>query len=139
MKKSTGELFELLKSSSIVSYLEQESESLVVPPLHELLESFLEQKQIKKSQCIAAAGIQREYGYQIFSGIRKKPDRDKIAALCLAMHLTLEEADILLRAGGYHSLYPRSRRDSILINAFLTGRSVMDTNMLLYENGENPL
>ncbi len=139
MKKSTGELFELLKASpNVESYLQREADSLRVPALHELLESFLEQKQMKKSRCIAASGIQREYGYQIFSG-KRMPERDKIVALCLAMRLSPEETDILLRAGAHHNLYPRSRRDSILINALLKGKTVMDVNGLLYEQGEKIL
>ncbi len=139
MKKSTQELLKLIESSqNINSYLKAEADSLSVPALHELLALFLEEKHLKKSQCIIDAGIHREYGYQIFSGARI-PSRDKILALCLAMRLSREESDMLLRAGGYNSLYSRNKRDSVIIFSLLKHYSTIEANLLLDQIGEAPL
>lgn len=139
MSKNTQELLKILKNSTnIETYLEHEAEHFSSMPLPEYLEMLLEKHGIKKSQCIEAANLQRNYGYQIFSGERT-PSRDKVIALCFAMHLTLEEVHALLCSTGYPDLYPKNRRDSVLIFGITKGLSLLETNELLYETGENIL
>ena len=139
MSKNTQELLKILKNSaSIETYLEHEAKHFSSMPLPEYLEMLLEKHGIKKSQCIEDANLQRNYGYQIFSGERT-PSRDKVIALCFAMHLTLEEVHALLCSTGYPDLYPKNRRDSVLIFGITKGLSLLETNELLYETGENIL
>ena len=54
------------------------------------------------------------YGYQIFDG-SKTPSRDKVIAIALAMQLTLDEANRLLHLSNNGILYPKIKRDSIII------------------------
>lgn len=137
MSKNTQELLEILKNTnSIETYFKQESEHFSVIPLPEYLEQLLEKHGLKKSQCIEDANLQRNYGYQIFSGERT-PSRDKVIALCLAMHLSLEEVHALLCSTGYADLYAKNKRDSVLIFGITKGLSLLDTNELLYELGED--
>lgn len=137
MSKNTQELLEILKNTnSIETYFEQESEHFSAIPLPEYLEQLLEKHGLKKSQCIENANLQRNYGYQIFSGERT-PSRDKVIALCLAMHLNLEEVHALLCSTGYADLYAKNKRDSVLIFGITKGLSLLDTNELLYELGED--
>lgn len=139
MRKNTQELMELLKDArDIESYLKDHSEQFTSVPLSGYLENLLAEKGLKKSQCIQDANLQRNYGYQIFSGERI-PSRDKVLALCIAMGLDAGEAHALLCSTGYADLYPRNKRDSILIFALMRGLSVMETNEMLFELGEQIL
>lgn len=136
MSQNTQELLKILKNSpSIESYMEKESKHFSSIPLPEHLELLLTKHGLKKSQCIEAANLQRTYGYQIFSG-QRTPSRDKLIALCLAMHLTIEETHSLLCSCGYADLYAKNKRDSVLIFGLTKNLSVLETNNLLYELGE---
>ena len=76
MSKNTQELLKILKNTnSIETYLEKESAHIASEPLPKQLEKLLEKHDLKKSQCIEVANLQRNYGYQIFSGERT-PSRD---------------------------------------------------------------
>lgn len=139
MNKNTQELLKLLKNSrKIESYLSSQSKELQEFSLPEYLDKLLKEKNLKKSQCILEANLQRNYGYQIFSGERT-PSRDKLLSLCIAMRLTPEETHSLLCATGYADLYPKNKRDSILIFALEKHLNLLDTNELLYDLGEKTL
>ena len=58
--------------------------------------------------------IDRTYIYQIMDG-RKTPGRDKVIAIALALKMDLHETQRLLKLSNNSILYPRNRRDSIII------------------------
>lgn len=140
--KTTNELLKMLNSMQTITELEHFSET---SNLNSPVQSFPEyiEEQMKKSgisagQLIKNAHIQRNYGYQIING-KRKPGRDKIIALCLALSLDLNEiqhALILAREG---ILYPKCKRDSILIFCIHKHLSVLETNHLLYDMNETIL
>lgn len=139
MNKNTQELLKLLKNSrKIESYLSSQSKELQDFSLPEYLDKLLKEKNFKKSQCILEANLQRNYGYQIFSGERT-PSRDKLLSLCIAMRLTPEETHSLLCSTGFADLYPKNKRDSILIFSLEKHFNVLETNELLYDLGEKTL
>lgn len=90
------------------------------------------------AELIERAHLQRNYGYQILNGT-KRPGRDKVIALCLALHLSFEETQRALTISKEGILYPKNLRDSVLIFSIHQKLSVMDTNALLDERGEAPL
>ena len=98
----------------------------------------LEEREISASEVIQNANIYRTYGYQILDG-KRKPGRDKVVALCLALSLTLEETQRALTVAGESVLYPRRHRDSILIFGIHQHLTVPEMNELLFELKENPL
>lgn len=122
----------LRNTSNINSFMEKEQENFVTKDLTSYLEKLLNEKKLTKSDCIKESGLDRTYAYQIFSGT-KKPSRDKLLALCFAMKLTEEEVQSLLKYSGYPPLYPRLKRDGIIIWALHNGFSVDDVNELLFE------
>jgi len=133
LKRNTQELLEILKSTpKIENYLSNFPEVKEKEPLPSSLKALLMKKNVKKSQCIQDSGLDRNYAYQIFSGGRT-PSRDKLLALCLAMHLTIEEVHTLFCSTEYPDLYPKNQRDSVIIFALQKQLSVSDTNNLLYE------
>lgn len=134
MKKSTMELLELLRSSASISdFIDQTADELIqLKPLHQYLDELIQEKNLKKSEVIRQSGIDRGYGYDIFAG-KKLPSRDKVLAICFAMHLSQDEVQGLLKCTGYPQLYARVERESIILFALQHNLSLIDTNELLYE------
>ena len=139
MSKSTGELFtELKKDRNLRGYLRRNSDEFV-SPLNEYLDKLLAEKNLTKKEVIERSGLNREYAYHIFSGLKKNPSRPKILALAMAMGLNLEEVQYLLRYAGLGLLYPRNQWDAIIISAVEQKFNVAQTNELLYRLGEKTL
>lgn len=139
MKKTTEELLKTLKHSpNINSYLSLEQENFQTLPLHLYFDKMFTEKGISPSQCIRNSGLDRTYCYQIFSG-RKLPSRDKVLALCFGLSLNFEETQILLKSTDYTPLYPRNKRDSIIIFALQRHISVLEVNELLQDLKQNLL
>lgn len=134
MKKSTGELLELLKkSSNAASYMEKASNDLIKKiPLAEYLTALIASRTVSKSDLIRRSGLDRGYVYDILSG-KKTPSRDKVLAICYALPLTADETQQLLKSTGYAPLYARIERDSILLFGLEHRLSLTDMNELLYE------
>lgn len=102
------------------------------------LEKLIEKKNLSKANLIKAAGLDRNYGYQILSG-KKNASRDKILRLCIAGNLTLEETNRLLSLGSYPRLYSKDRRDSIITFALNKCMSTIDVDLLLDKYNQIPL
>lgn len=133
MKKSTEELLKILKHApNIDAYLSQEQDNFQTLPLHLYLDKMFVEKKISPSQCIRNSNLDRTYCYQIFSG-KKIPSRNKVLALCFGLSLNFEESQLLLKSTGYTPLYPRTKRDSIIIFALQRNISILETNELLQD------
>lgn len=136
---TTGELLKVLTqldtTADLKNYTDTHISSDDTQTLPEYLESLLLSKNFKKSDVIREADIQRNYGYQVFSGLRTA-GRNKLLALCLAMKLTVKEAQHVLKLANEGTLYSKNRRDAILIFALQKNLSVMAANDLLYEMQE---
>lgn len=91
-----------------------------------------------KSEIIKKSGIERTYAYQIFNK-RRMPGRDKILELSIGMGLSLKETQRGLKIGNEPILYSRNKRDAIIIFCINEGKSLMATEELLMEYGEDSL
>ena len=67
------------------------------------------------------------------------PTKDKVVRLSLAMNLTLEECQKALKISGRSALYPRVRRDSIIIYALENQLTIFRCDELLKKYGEECL
>lgn len=139
---TTDELLKILRSTRSISELNEYTETLAEQKgfscFSEYLCTHLQKNNILESDLIHASQIQRNYAYQILNGT-KNPGRDKVLALCLASHMTYEEMQRALCLADLGKLYPRRKKDSVIIFALEHQLSVQQTNELLYEEGENPL
>ena len=142
MAKTTDDLLRQLSDINTLSELQnfstvsQENSSEL--SFHDYLAGLLEASSFSAGELIRRSEIQRNYAYQILNG-SKRPGRDKVVSLCLALSLPLSETQRALTVAGEGILYPKNRRDSILIFCINKGLSVQETNELLYELEENPL
>ncbi len=137
IKKPTNDLMnELGNSKNINSYLNENKDYLIDKNIAQILTDVLNQKNLKKSDVIQKAEISEVYGYQLFSGVKTNPSRDKILCICIAMELNLEETQNLLKLTGFAPLYPKSKRDSIIIFGINSLMSVFEINNSLYDQNE---
>lgn len=139
---TTNELLERLNNTENISalddYTEDTSNYHLVTTFSEFMENKLRESNLSPARVIESAQIQRNYGYQILNGT-KKPGRDKIIALCLALELPLDDVQRALTLAKEGILYPKNIRDSILIFCINKKISVMRTNELLDIKGEYTL
>lgn len=136
LKKPTNELMDALnQSSSIHNFIKQEQDFLIDSSLSEFLNQLIKEKSLVKSSVIKKSNMHEIYGYQIFSG-KRVPSRNKLIALSFGMELTLDETQALLKYAGFAPLYPKQKRDSLLIWSITHHFSIYETNDLLYSENE---
>ena len=134
MTKDTSKLLEELKEcSDFKKFYNENSKHIHNTSLSDYLNALIEKKKLKKSDVIRNAEISEVYGYQIFSGTRKKPERNKLLCLAFGMGLNLDETQELLKISGYSQLYIKKPFDSVIIYAICNQLTIMDTNNLLYD------
>ncbi len=140
MNKSTDELMKILESKK--TYEEFFSEAvgeLYFSSVSEYLEVLLSEKALNKSEVIRKANLDKNYAYQIFSGTRTNPSRNKILMLAFGMGLTVPETRKLLKVCNLTDLYPRSPRDSVIIFCLNNKLSLIQTNEKLEDFGQDIL
>ena len=131
--KSTADLLNEIKSTPNLSeFLKEYSEDISDPKFKEYLKKLLDEKGMTRADAIRKADLSSDYAYQIFSG-RKNPSRDKLIRLALGMALTLDETSRLFKLAGVSELYPRIKRDAVILFCIERNISVMTANELLYE------
>ena len=133
MKKQTDELMQILaKNQNIVEFINHNGEEFSKVTLPECLSWLLSQYNIKKSDVINRSEVHQIYAYQIFAGT-KKPSRDKLLALMFGYMLSVEDGNMLLKSAGLSNLYPRDKRDAVIIFGLNNKLHIRDVDDLLFE------
>ncbi len=142
MEYTTDELLKLLRSVNSVSNLSEYTENLPLPEEYQSFSAYfnyyMRSHEILEGKLIRESQIQRNYAYQILNGT-KNPSRDKVLALCIAARMELEDVQRALGLADAGKLYPRLKRDSIIIFALHKKLTVQQTNELLFAEGEETL
>ena len=87
---------------------------------------------------ILRADIDRSYGHQLFNGTRR-PSRDKVIQLAFGLELSLPECQRLLQVAGKSPLYPRLRRDAVILYCLSHGKTVLEAREMLQSFGLSQL
>ncbi len=130
---------ELVKSNDISCFVQDNKEALEPKNIPELLSEMMVRYGKTKKELIQQADLVPVYAYQIFDGKRTAPGRDKLLQFAFGFPLTVEETNLLLRAGGYNSLYVRNKKDAFIMFALTKKYAIAEVNELLVNNGESPL
>ena len=134
-KVSTDTLLRrLFRTKNLNSFLRRNEAHMSPPDFQTLLRSFCDERGLVPERVILAAQIDRTYGHQIFNGTRK-PSRDKVLQLAIGMGLTLEDTQRLLQSAGKSLLYPRLKRDAVLIYCLNLHYDIIQTETMLGEYG----
>ena len=126
--QTTTELLDILKTKERYEEVAEDPQILFLNiTLAEYLNELTHFKKLKKSDIILKSGLERSYAYQIFAG-KKIPSRDKLLALAFGMELAFEEVQRLLKTNSYAQLYPKNKRDSMIIFALYKKQSLLELN-----------
>ena len=123
-------LSKLLQTKSIKRFITHFDEQLVTEPLNLYLKRLCKEKSLSPSEVIRVANIERTYGLQIFRGI-KNPSRDKVILLAFGLKLNLDETQQLLKAANKSLLYPKIKRDAVIIYCINNNMNVLDVQFIL--------
>ena len=108
--------------------------------LHGFLNGLMAEKDITIPALIESSGISRNYIYNILSGKRTNPSRDKVIAICIGLGASFSQTNKALELVKQSALYPRDERDAriaIAINQCV--QNVTEVNIMLEKNGLKPL
>lgn len=134
----TDDLTAILKDkhADIDQYFERYEGELLEADLGKYLCALLEKHGLQKKDLIFASGRERSYCYQLLNGTRRNPSRDMLLAIALGLHFTCDETQTMLRIAGLSPLYPRIRRDAVILQQLAAGKSLYECNDRLAVCGE---
>ena len=136
MAENTQELMNALQKEKDIHQFARDNESVFIEkPLVSYLEGLLKKTNRKKADIIKKAGLATVYGYQIFDG-KREPKRDKVIQLAVGFGLGVEETQRLLKIAGHSELYPKLKRDALIIYGIHNGLNIDEIEELLYDMGE---
>lgn len=108
------------------------------PSFKDYLYSLMEARGLDAGKLGVISLLSRSFAYQICSGERQ-PSRDIILRIAVAMKVSVEEAQQMLRLAQRGALYPRDRRDAVIIYALSKKLGLYDTDELLIEMEQQTL
>ena len=136
---TTGQLIsELFDTDDISDFLRQHNFDAVMPAFADYIVGLCERRGVVISQLMIDADVSLSFGYAIFNGTRM-PSRDTVIKLAIALELDLDETQKLLAAASRGRLYPKIRRDAVVIHAILHSVGLAETQRQLRENGLDEL
>ncbi len=140
MSSTTRRLYDaLLNADNLDMYLDKNAEHMDGgAALSEFLEEKLGQSGLTRAELFMRSGLNPSYGYQLLSGLRS-PARDTAIQLALGLALDVDDTQRLLRAAKLGALYPRDRRDSVILFAITNGFTLPQTNELLFSHSMSTL
>ena len=137
-EKLTEELLEeLLSAKSVVAFID--NHDFPERTLSDYLQELLAEKHLEQAAVVRMADLDTTYGYDIFRGIKKRPGRDKVLQIAFAMALSPRETDRALELAGANSLYPKVRRDAVILYCLDRGTSLQKVNEELWRFGEETI
>lgn len=133
-KLSTDELLHLLfMESSLEHLLERSESSLRAVDFPAYITALSRSRGEPAERIINRANIEKSFGHQLFSG-RRKPSRDTVLMLAFGFQLDYQGAQELLSAAQKSLLYPRIKRDMVVIYCLHNRLSVVDCQMFLQQH-----
>ena len=127
-----------MSEGSIDAYLHRNAPHFNSQSIAELLAALYEKTKLSKAALARRAGMSEVYLHQVFAG-RRKPSRDRLICLCVGLEATLEESQRLLKQAAYAQLYPKLRRDAIIIHGILHHTALSEINDKLFAENEKTL
>ncbi len=135
----TGDLrSELMETADLDAFLRENADSFKRRSVQELLQSMFLKTDLSKAELARRSGLSTVYLHQIFAG-RRNPSRDRLLCLAIGLSATLEDTQALLRRCGLAELYPKDRRDAIILFGIAHHSDLQTINEQLFANEENTL
>ena len=93
----------------------------------------MKKKKIKVDDMLKSGGIKRQYVYAIKNG-EKKPRRDYVLKLAVAIGADVLETNRMLKLAGFSELYVKSQKDAIILFGIRKKKKSYEIDELLIEN-----
>lgn len=129
-------LARLLASETPQEYLDQGE--TIDRELADYLNDLLHERGVKKADVVRASGLNGTFVYDIFKG-KSKPGRDHAIMLSFGLQCALRETQRLLRLANVGELWPKVRRDAVIIWCINQGMTREECDDQLWQFGEKTL
>jgi len=124
--KNTVELFNQLNSVKSTidfnQYFETIKENRIT--FSQYYNDILAEKNITLADARKQSGLSKDYAYGIINGHSKNPSKNKVLALCVAAHMTIDETNKALRLTNNSCLDVRNVRDACIV--FYINKGIYD-------------
>lgn len=138
MKDTNNLRQELMEAPNLDQFLSENQDSFNRDSVCELLNRLFQKRRISKAVLAKQSGMSEVYLHQVFSG-RRNPSRNRLLCLCFGLNASLEETQELLKQCGFAQLYPKDRRDAIILYGILNGMDLFAVNDKLFAENEETL
>lgn len=129
-------LARLLTAEKPESYLDQGE--TIDRTLPDYLFELLADRGMKRAEVVRGSGVNVTVVYDIFAG-KSIPGRDRAIMLAFGLKCDLRETQRLLRLAGASELWPKVRRDAIIIWCINQGKTRSQCDDELWRLGEKTL
>ncbi len=128
----------LLESDDISSVIEAATDIFVERSFAVRINQILEEKGLSKSDVTKGSGLSTAYIYELFNGY-KKPTRDRCILLGFGLKTSYSEIQELLKLCDLRELYPKKKREAVIIFCLNKKMSITETDGMLFELNEATL
>ena len=130
-RTSTDELLQLLfKERDLEKFLQRNESSYMNTGFPEYLSAWCRARGEVPEHLIRRANLEKSFGHQLFSG-KRKPSRDTVIQLAFAMDADVPQAQEMLKIARKSPLYPRIKRDTVIIYCLHNHISLVETGIIL--------
>lgn len=137
--KNTDDLRqELMESPDLDQFLTDNQEDFDGGRIGEMLNTLFQKHRISKAALARLSGMSEVYLHQVFAG-RRNPSRSRLLCLCFGLDATVEETQLLLKHCCHAQLYPKNRRDAIILYGLANNMDLFDINDKLFRENEETL
>ena len=124
----------LFRTQNLQNFLMQNEKAMQIPTFCDYLTKLCRESGVLPEHIIKRASIDRTYGHQIFNGTRK-PSRDKVIQLAFGFAMDVEETQKLLQVAEKSLLYPKIRRDAVILHCLAKQKDIFETQVALQNLG----
>ncbi len=125
----------LMEAPDLDAFLTENDGCFSRRDIPEMLNRLFLKTDLSKAELARRSGVSTVYLHQLFAG-RRMPSRDRLICLAIGLGAAAEETQALLRRSGLAELYPKNRRDAIILYGVAHGEDLQRINDRLFEHGE---
>lgn len=138
-KLSTSTLLRrLFKAPDLEEFINENIDGTELPRFHIYILDLCKAEGCVPEKIIKRAAIDRTYGHQLFNGTRK-PSRDKVIQLAFGFGLDVNCTQKLLKVVQKSLLYPKIKRDAVILYCLNCHKDVLETQSVLQALGQTLL
>ena len=120
----------LFKTRNLSAFFRQNEGAMQDADFSGYITGLCQERGLVPERVVKLSQIERTYGHQLFNGTRK-PSRDKVLQLAFGFGLDVEETQRLLREAGKSELYPRLKRDAVVLHCIAKQKNLFETQDIL--------